>query len=108
MSGDDIGNLWSAINDLRGTMSSVGQALARIESLLSERCSSRAVAHEDLRTLVKANAAAEAVARQRMDERITALEKGQIRTNMLVGIGSSVVTAVAMGIISAVVRQWVG
>lgn len=108
MSGDDISNLWSAINDLRGSMSNFGQVLARVESLLSERCSMRAAAHEDLRAVVKANASAEAQARQRMDERIAALEKSQIKTNLIVGIGSSVVTAVAMGIISALVRGWMG
>ncbi|EGJ50246.1 hypothetical protein [Desulfocurvibacter africanus] len=97
MSGDDISNLWSAIKELRVGQTDMGRVLARIEMLLSERCSTRASAHQALTDQVQALAL-----------RLTALERAQVRTSVTVGIGSALASGVAMAIVGALVRGWIG
>lgn len=95
MSSDDIANLWSAIKELRVGQTDMGRILARIEMLLSERCSTRAQAHQSLAEQVQALAL-----------RLTALERAQVRTSVIVGIGSALASAVTMALVGALVRGW--
>lgn len=54
MSGDEISDLWDAVNDLRDKQGQSLIALGRIEAMLGERCESRARAANDLEARVRA------------------------------------------------------
>ena len=54
MSGDEISDLWDAVNDLRSQQGQVLVTLGRIEAMLKERCEARGRAANDLEARVRA------------------------------------------------------
>lgn len=47
MGGDDVDDLWKAVNDLRAGQGAMLVSLGRIEAMLNERCDMRAKKLED-------------------------------------------------------------
>ena len=54
MSGDEISDLWDAVNDLRDKQGQSLITLGRIEAMLKERCEAKGRAAADLETRVRA------------------------------------------------------
>lgn len=84
MSGDDISELWEAINKLREGQTEVLTELRALVSMLKERCEARATILADHSTRLKT-----------LELAIQAVKVEQVRQGVYIALGSGAVSSVA-------------
>lgn len=79
MSGDDVSELWEAVNDLREKQAEVLTELRSLVSMLRERCESRASTLADFSTRIKT-----------LETNFQLLKIEQVRQGIYIALASSV------------------
>lgn len=94
MSGDDLSELWEAINKLREGQGEVLAELRALISMLKERCEARAGILADHATRL-----------QKLEDKYQLLKIEQVRQGVYIALGSGIVASVATMLASWALRK---